>query len=521
MTVAEQSLTGDEARRRLYDVMRSDEPFEERAERALQIGIDYLGVQNGHVAAIDRENDRWEAIASTDGPDSDFPPGLTLNLQTTYCRRVIQSDDPVALQDAPRDGWGDDPAFETHGLHCYHGTVVRVDGEPFGTVCFVDEDPREEPFTDGETMFADLVARMLGHALEERRHAAQLADHDREIREHRQWLHGIVEASTDLIFRLDPDGEFTFVSDHVEVLLGYAPAELQGESISRLVPEGDPLDRGTEAFQAVAAGETAELTDLPLLAADGKRVYVDLHSAPVFDADGSGRVVAMQAIVRDVTERRRKDRLVSILHRLLRHNLRNEMTVVSGYAEGIRERVSGQAVEMAEQILATSSDLVELSEKARKMEHHVDEEPEAKPVDVVPPVWRAVEAVEEDYPDAEVSTDAPTEAVALAAPALETAVHELVENAVKHAGDDPTVAVEVATSDETVVVRVTDDGPGIPSQDRTVLERGDESPLHHGSGIGLWLVYWIVESIDADIATTVNERGTTVTVTLPSAAERA
>jgi PAS domain S-box-containing protein len=519
MTVSGAEIDGDEARRRLYDVMRDDGPFEERAERALEIGRRYLGVQNGHAAAVDRENDRWEAIVSTDGADEDFPPGLTVNLRTTYCRRVIRSDDPIALQDAPRDGWADDPAYETHGLRCYHGTVVMVDGEPFGTVCFVDEDPREEPFSDGETMFADLVARMLGHALEERRHQATVADHEREIREHREWLRSIVEASTDLIFRLDPEGRFTFVSDRVEDVLGYTPGDLQGEPIASVLPRGGSMDRTTDAFEAVAGGETAELADLPLSAADGERVYVDLHSAPVYAADGSEQVVALQGIVRDVTERRRKDRLVGILYRLLRHNLRNEMNVVSGLAEGIREQASGTAAEMADQIVATSNELVGLSGKAREMERYVDKEPTARPVDVVPCIEQAVEAIQVDYPDADVSMVAPNEAVATAAPALETAVLELVENAAKHAGDAPTVEVEVAASDDAVEVRVRDDGSGIPSQDRTVLQRGDQSPLHHGSGIGLWLVYWIVESIDADIAATVNERGTTVTITIPSAAD--
>lgn len=510
-------LDGDEARRRLYDVMRTDEPFEQRAERALQIGVEYLGVQNGHVAAIDRIEDRWEAVVSTDPPDGPFPSGLTLNLQTSYCRRAIQRDDPVALQDASEDGWDDDPAFETHGLHCYHGTVVRVDGELFGTVCFVDEDPREEPFSDGETMFADLVARMLGHALEERRHAAKLADRDRERKEQREWLRSIVEASTDVIFRLDPEGAFTFVSDAVEDVLGYGPRDLQGEPFSVIAPDGDPLDRITEAYRTVASGETVHLTDLPLAGPDGNRVYVDAHSAPVYAPDAADQVVAHQVIVSDVTDRRHRGRLLAVLHRLLRHNLRNDMNVVRGYAEAIDDLGSGQVAERAERIIGTADGLLELSEKVRTLESIVDDEPTTTAVDVVPFVERAVEQAEDAFPDADVSTDTPDGAVALGAFALRTAVEELVQNAAKHAGDDPVVDVSVQSTDADVTISVADDGPGIPSQDRSVLQGDDQSPLHHGSGLGLWLVHWIVEHIEADVDVAVTDRGTTVTISLQAA----
>ncbi|MFC6613472.1 ATP-binding protein [Halopenitus salinus] len=62
-------------------------------------------------------------------------------------------------------------SFEEHGLHCYHGTTLVVDGELYGTVCFVSTDPRPDPFTPAETTFAELLARMLAREIE-RDHAA-------------------------------------------------------------------------------------------------------------------------------------------------------------------------------------------------------------------------------------------------------------------------------------------------------------------------------------------------------------
>lgn len=123
------SLTADEARHELYTIMKTPDPFEQKAERALMLGERYLGVTNGHLTRIDTESDYWKAVASTDSADGRFPPGLTLDLGTTYCRRTVQ-EGPIALNDAPNQGWADDPAYEKHGLDTYHGTALIVDDEP-------------------------------------------------------------------------------------------------------------------------------------------------------------------------------------------------------------------------------------------------------------------------------------------------------------------------------------------------------------------------------------------------------
>jgi signal transduction histidine kinase len=164
------SLSATEARHELYTIMNSDEPFEDKAEQALLLGQRYLGVENGHLTKIDIESDYWKAMVSTDPPDGQFPPDLILDLGTTYCRRTLD-EGPVTLHNAGEQGWEEDPAYREHELDTYHGTALMVDDEPYGTVCFVSNDTRSEPFSAEETMFAELVSRMLEHEL---RHARTL-----------------------------------------------------------------------------------------------------------------------------------------------------------------------------------------------------------------------------------------------------------------------------------------------------------------------------------------------------------
>jgi len=159
-------LTGAQARRELYEVMAKDLPFSEKADRALALGEEYLDVDNVHLTKTDREAGYWKAISSTDPPDGQFPAGLRVDLSTTFCRRTVEQGDSIALHDAPNQGWETDPAFETHGIHCYHGTPVMIDEEVYGTVCFVAEAPRDQPFTDEETLFAELIARMIEQELQ-------------------------------------------------------------------------------------------------------------------------------------------------------------------------------------------------------------------------------------------------------------------------------------------------------------------------------------------------------------------
>lgn len=161
-------------RQELYELMREGIPFEEKAQRALELGTQFLGVDKGHFALIDRETDHWEVLASTEPPTGQFPVGRELELGATYCRRTIESDAQVAITDAPTQGWADDPAFRTHGLHCYLGTTLVVDGAPYGTVCYVSEDPRRGQFTDHEMVFAELIARSLERELEWSQRETQL-----------------------------------------------------------------------------------------------------------------------------------------------------------------------------------------------------------------------------------------------------------------------------------------------------------------------------------------------------------
>lgn len=66
-----------------------------------------------------------------------------------------------------------------------------------------------------------------------------------------------------------------------------------------------------------------------------------------------------------------------------------------------------------------------------------------------------------------------------------------------------------------VRLRVIDDGPGMAEQERVILDEGAETPMVHGSGLGLRLVYWIVTEHDGTTETTVPDGETEISIELP------
>jgi signal transduction histidine kinase len=130
----------------------------------------------------------------------------------------------------------------------------------------------------------------------------------------------------------------------------------------------------------------------------------------------------------------------------------------------------------------------------------------------------AEEARERD-PDATVTLTLDTERDLCAGPEVERAVAELVENGLEHDdSDSPRVDIGVTERDDgAVAVTVSDEGPGISEMEATVISEGQETPLQHGTGLGLWLVNWIVTRYGGSfqISPEQDGTGTVATVVLP------
>jgi len=506
MTAGRGTFDRQSAYAQLYAEMQSDRPLEDRLREALEIGVEGFGVDIGYVAEVDPATDSWEIIISTDPKDRPDPTGLTEALSNTFCQRTINEEGIVAFRDVAEVGLEDHPSAVEYGLSCYHGAPIMVDGEPYGTVCFSSFDPRDEAFSDAEKSFSHLVAQMAGYEIEQQDYEAELADREARLDERGEIYRAVIDASFDQVFRVDTEGRFSYNSESVTELLGYAREELDGKPVSVLHPDEEAVERGMELFDRVLAGETVEDRYVPLETKAGDIIYVDVRGTPIYDSQvppderTADDIVAVQGMTRDATDRKRRDGLISVINRVLRHNLRNDVGVINGYAEMLEDDLDGTQQTLARRVRTTSGRLLDLSETAQKLENNLDSPNERQSIDLCAMVDRVVDQQREAYPDASIAVSVSDHVVVESSPRLETGIWELVDNAAKHGGESPDVEIEIERTDSHVVCVVRDDGPGIPELERSVLETGEETSLVHGRGLGLWLVYWIVTGLDGSVS---------------------
>jgi len=353
------------------------------------------------------------------------------------------------------------------------------------------------------------------------RQRRQLRRQERELDQQNELYRAIIAVSFDFVYRVDLDGRLTFVSTPVEDMLGYASDDLVGEHIDTLAPTDEIAEQARNYLDDVADGEGLQIRDFPIEHRDGRSVVTDIRVVPVYEAGVPEAertpedIVGAQGMIRDTTERHRREGLISVINRVLRHNVRNELTVINGYAEVLADDLDGEPEANAARIVEAADRLLDLTESAQKIEQTRCESPELESHDVVSVIEEVVTRVEDQYPNASIAVDAPESAMALTLPRIETAFFELLDNAAKHGGEAPSIELDVDVASRRVTTTIADDGPGLPETEREVLATGTEEPLIHGSGLGLWLAYWIVTTLDGDIEVPDTDRGTTVKLGLP------
>ena len=330
----------------------------------------------------------------------------------------------------------------------------------------------------------------------------------------------IVESTLDLIYVVDPDGRFIRVNDAIVEASDYDREKLLGSHASLVADERTVDHMESLVRELLREGREQTFTEASMVFADGTRREYVCSLSVLRDDDGEfqGTVI----VAHDVTDLRDHKRRLSVLDRVLRHNLRNRMNVILGYAGELTDHSDPAVAEFGAEIEDSAADLLELSESARRFESVISGEAEAtRSVDVVGLLKATAKSVRAEHPGVTVSLDAPEAAPVRAHETFELAVEELLENAVRH--DDPAgLAVEMSVSvgDDDVEVRVTDDGPTLPEVYRRALSAGTESPLEHTQGLGLWLVRWTAESLDGEFRVEARDpQGTVITLSLPRPGE--
>ncbi|MXR51563.1 histidine kinase [Halovenus sp. WSH3] len=212
---------------------------------------------------------------------------------------------------------------------------------------------------------------------------------------------------------------------------------------------------------------------------------------------------------RERLERARNDlakrkEMVEVYDRLLRHDLGNDLQVITGFSEALASMVDDdQAGEYAEKIHQTArsaADLIDNVGDTVKMLEEEEGQPEAR--DIEPILTEVVEDVERKFEQLTVEYDPEEfEYEAYTGDLIDSVFTNILSNAAVH--NDGPVTVRLYAEEptpETVVVGMADDGSGVaPAVRDEIFEMGQKGPDSEGTGFGLGLARTLVESYGGEI----------------------
>jgi len=318
------------------------------------------------------------------------------------------------------------------------------------------------------------------------------------------------------------DGTVTEVNDALVARTGTDRSAMIGESIDEFPWLRLDGERGLTVREAVDRAADGRLVDVEgdLQGPEGL-TYIDVSFKPIRNGADEVTLIAVEA--RDVTVRTRQRQHLQVLQRVVRHNVRNDVNKLVGWTKMLAaESDADRREKCLYRLLRIFDSWERIADKMQVIDRAIREIPhDESTVDIEVVVEEAAAAVHEGHPDATVtvSIDATDEAVSQW---LTHPLTEAVANAAA-AGDrsDPSVDVSVRRADDGwLQILVADDGPGMPDMEREVLVTGEETPLRHGSGLGIWLIRMLISVLGGEIDVDVTDAGTEVTLWVPPASER-
>ncbi|CCQ36507.1 receiver/sensor box histidine kinase [Natronomonas moolapensis 8.8.11] len=353
--------------------------------------------------------------------------------------------------------------------------------------------------------------------------------YERELENREAKYRSLFEDARDAVVLLDEDGFFDcneralelFGFDSVEAFTERTPWELSPET------QPDGADSKTAAKDHIeAALEEGEASfEWVHTRNDGTEFPVEVKLSR-FYLDGDP---VLHELVRDITERKQYERTLEeqrdtleILNQVLRHDVRNDLQLVTSYAELLKDSCDGEeASQHAATVLESARHAVELTQTARDIaDVLLSDSSETRRVPLGATLESKISEIRSSYPEPVISYEARLSSVHVTADGMFPSVFEnLIKNAIQHNDKAvPEVTITATERDGAVTVRIADNGPGIPDEQKeTVFGKGRKGLDSAGTGMGLYLVDTLVTGYGGEVWVEDNEpEGSVFVVKLPT-----
>ncbi len=322
---------------------------------------------------------------------------------------------------------------------------------------------------------------------------------DTRLEEQTHRLEALIQSMEDGLILSDLENKVIYANRRVGELASLTPEELAGASVknvlARILANAQDAQKTQREIRNIFEKPGARKVEVDL-DLSGQTISMRLETFDV--TDSSDTIIGHGLILQDVTADRELDRMKSSLISTVSHELRTPLAGIKGYVSTLladdvewdhssqREFLSviSNETDRLSNLVNNLLDLSRIEAGSLQLSHQMCYLEEI--------IQRAAEQARLQTGNRfEVRIEPNLPPLFGDPPRLETILRNLIENAVKYGGSEATIQVEVSRQQDHLVFRVSDDGPGIPSEEsKRIFDsfyRVDNSLTRTASGAGLGL----------------------------------
>jgi len=306
------------------------------------------------------------------------------------------------------------------------------------------------------------------------------------LRESEEKYRSIVETSPNMIWEVDAQGNFRYMSPIVQTIMGYTPEEIVGRSITDLVPEQVKPFAVQELARFVSSEGSLIPLEVPARHRTGRDIILEIRPARLTGT--YGKVDGFRGVAVDITERKKVEealrlanRKLNLLTSITRHDISNQLTVLQGYCELLEESEKDLTLnEYCRGVMAAAERISSIIRFTKDYEE----------IGINAPAWQDfrllldTEIMQVSLGNVVVENTIPTGMEVFADPLVVRVFYNLMDNAVRYGGKITTIRFSVEDRNDDMIIICEDDGIGVSADEK---KRIFELGFGKNTGLGLAL----------------------------------
>jgi len=172
----------------------------------------------------------------------------------------------------------------------------------------------------------------------------QTASAEKDLQKSEKRYRRLIESQVDLVSRFTPDGRFNFVNDVFCEFFNKTKEELIGSTWQPLTVDDDSEDIEGQ-LSMLSSQKPTVIIENRLYSAKGEIHWVQFINKGFFDSDGN--LLEIQSVGRDVTERKRTEKIIEeslqekdVLLREIHHRVKNNMQIIQSFLSIQADKIS-------------------------------------------------------------------------------------------------------------------------------------------------------------------------------------